>query len=1031
MNKHPLSLNPGRLLKFGALLVILVFSLAAQAFAAVTYYLDSVGGNDSNNGTSPQTAWKTIGHVNVSWSTFQPGDDLLLKRGCTFTDATLNIRQGGTPSDPTVIGAYGQGARPIIDCAPRSLRGGVLCITAGLGYIDIQDLDIRNVLYSNESGIAVGADRISNITISRMNVDNSGNNGIVLFKVNTYVIEDSTVSNCVNGGIGIIGTSTYPITNGIIRKNVVHDIALNDGITLHIGMTEADKVGPNHQVSDNVCYNCREQGLDITSGSHLSFLRNETYNNRDSGILVGNCSDVVIEGHNSHSDGVIGIIVGAVQNLRIQNSIIYNASSYQLTIGNCTNIQVYHNTIVHGPNSTGSLINIEGRASGISFKNNIVASIQFSQPNRYVRYLGGITYASTKSDFSNNIWWRPDGGMANDNRVFYDAAVGLCDFYAWAAATNESGSYFADPRFTQPASADFSIGPTSAAIDAAMDLAIQADFEGTPRPQGAYPDSGAYEYTVTDAVSASAQAYPSSGTGPLTVNFTGSAEGGESPYSYRWDFGDGQTSTLQSPAHTYAGAGSYRAALTVTDDGGAQDISSVPITVAAATLPLVASVAGSPTSGTAPMPVSFAGSAEGGELPYSYSWNFGDGQTSTLQSPVHTYADAGSYGATLTVTDSSGARSSSSVSVAVSAAILPLVASAMGSPVSGTAPLALSFAGSAQGGVSPYSYQWSFGDGQVSSLQSPAHSYANPGTYVAVLTVTDHSGARSSSSVSVAVSAAILPLVASAMGSPVSGTAPLAVSFAGSAQGGVSPYSYQWSFGDGQVSSLQSPAHSYANPGTYVAVLTVTDHSGARSSSSVSVAVSAAILPLVASAMGSPVSGTASLAVSFAGSAQGGVPPYSYQWNFGDGQVSSLQSPAHSYANPGTYVAVLTVTDHSGARSSSSVSVAVSAAILPLVASAVGSPISGPAPLPVRFVGSAQGGVPPYSYQWNFGDGQVSSLQSPAHSYANPGTYIAVLTVTDSLRNTASKSVGITAPAGQTDKGLTQRKRKGGKRLIR
>ena len=1031
MKKHPRSLNLGRQPKFRAVLIILALFLTTQAFAAVTYYVDSVGGNDSNSGTSPQTAWKTIGQVN-RWSTLQPGDDVLFKRGCTFTDATLNIRRGGTSSDPMVIGAYGQGAKPIIDCGPRSLRGGVLCITPGLGYINVQDLAIRNILYSNESGIAVGADGLTNITISRVDVDNSGNNGIVLIKVNTYIIENCTISNCVNGGIGIIGTTTYPITNGTIRGNVVHDIAQNDGITLHIGMTVADQVGPNHEVSDNVCYNCREQGLDITSGSHLTLLRNETYNNGDSGILVGGCSDVVIEGHNSHSDGVIGIIIGAVQNLRIQNSIIYNAASRQISIGNCSNVQIYHNTIVYGPNSSGTLIDVEGSASNIAFKNNIVASTQFSQPNRYVRYLGGITYASTKSDFSNNIWWRPDNGMANDDRLFYDSSAGLCDFYAWASANNaESGSYFADPRFNQPASADFSIGPTSAAIDAAVDLGTEADFEGNPRPQGAYPDSGAYEYTVTDAVSASAQADPSSGTAPLAVGFTGSAERGRSPYTYRWDFADGQTSTLQSPAHTYAAAGSYRATLTVTDGGGAQDVSSVSITVAAATLPLVASAAGSPTSGPAPLPVNFVGSAEGGELPYSYSWNFGDGQTSTLQSPAHTYADAGSYGATLTVTDNSGAHSSSSVSVAVSAAILPLVASAAGSPVSGPAPLPVNFAGSAQGGVSPYSYRWNFGDGQTSALQSPAHTYADAGSYGATLTVTDNSGAHSSSSVSVAVSAAILPLVASAAGSPASGTAPLAVSFAGSAQGGVSPYSYRWSFGDGQTSTLRSPAHNYANPGTYIAVLTVTDNSGAQCSSSVSVAVSAAILPLVASAVGSPVSGMAPLAVSFAGSAQGGVSPYSYQWSFGDGQISSLQSPAHSYANPGTYIAVLTVTDNSGAHGSSSVSVAVSAAILPLVASAVSSPISNTSPLAVSFAGSAQGGVSPYSYSWNFGDGQISSLQSPVHNYANPGTYIAVLTVTDSLGNTASKSVAISARSVQTDTGLSQKKPKRVRRPIR
>jgi PKD repeat protein len=189
----------------------------------------------------------------------------------------------------------------------------------------------------------------------------------------------------------------------------------------------------------------------------------------------------------------------------------------------------------------------------------------------------------------------------------------------------------------------------------------------------------------------------------------------------------------------------------------------------------------------------------------------------------------------LTITDNSGAQNSSSVSITVSAATLPLVASALGSPTSGAAPLAVSFTGSASGGVSPYSFSWSFGDGQTSTLQSPAHNYANTGSYTATLTVTDNSGAQNSSSVSITVSAAALPLLASASGAPISGTAPLAVSFTGSASGGVSPYSFSWSFGDGQSSALQSPPHSYANPGTYIAILTITDGAGNAASKSLKI----------------------------------------------------------------------------------------------------------------------------------------------------------------------------------------------------
>lgn len=728
--------------KFVVCLMILGFFFTAQGFAAVTYYVDSVNGNDSNSGTSPQTAWRTIGHVNSNWRLFAKGDDLLFKRGTTLTDATLSIQQGGTDSDPTVIGAYGDGNKPVIDCGPRSLSGGIRCITAGLGYIHIQDLAIRNAVLGNESGVSIAADTLTNITISRVDVSNVGNNGIALVKVNTYVVEDCVISSCGNSGIAIIGNASSPITNGMIRNNHIHDIAQNDGITIHIGNSSADRVGPNHQLIDNVVYRCREQAFDITSGSHITLLRNESHNNGDSGILVGGCTDVLIDKHNSHDEGTIGIIVGAVQNIRIQNSIIYNASNHQLQIGNCSNIIIVHNTIVHGPRSTDSIIDIEGTASTIIFKNNIVASTQFSLPNRYVRYLGGITHASTRSDFSNNIWWRPDGGTANDNRIFYDAAKGACSLDAWSSIYNtEAGSHFTNPQFSLANPADFSIKASSPAIDLATGFMTNSDFRGTPRPQGVSADIGAYEFNTGSTFTAAAEASPMSGVVPFTVNFSGHASGGTSPYTYRWAFGDGGSSTAQNPSHTYTSAGSFTAILTVTDGGAAMASSTLNISVMASGL-LSAGIVASPTSGRAPLSVAFSGSASGGAPPYSYRWNFGDGGSSTSQNPSHTYSSVANFVATLTISDSSSASASATVNISASG-ISVLSAGIVVYPTSGQAPLTVAFAGSASGGTPPYSYRWNFGDGGTSTLQNPTHLYSSVGSYVVILTVSGGSSAKS------------------------------------------------------------------------------------------------------------------------------------------------------------------------------------------------------------------------------------------------------------------------------------------------
>jgi len=180
--------------------------------------------------------------------------------------------------------------------------------------------------------------------------------------------------------------------------------------------------------------------------------------------------------------------------------------------------------------------------------------------------------------------------------------------------------------------------------------------------------------------------------------------------------------------------------------------------------PLSASASGAPTTGNAPLNVSFTGSATGGTAPYSYSWNFGDGATSTAQNPSHTYTAAGTYTATLTVTDSSSPamKATASVTTNVSAVGNPLQATASAVPTSGQIPLNVAFTGTATGGTPPYSYSWDFGDGSAkSTAQNPSHAYTVAGTYTAKLTVTDSASPANTASSSVTITA-----------SPVQGTPP-------------------------------------------------------------------------------------------------------------------------------------------------------------------------------------------------------------------------------------------------------------------
>jgi PKD repeat protein len=347
----------------------------------------------------------------------------------------------------------------------------------------------------------------------------------------------------------------------------------------------------------------------------------------------------------------------------------------------------------------------------------------------------------------------------------------------------------------------------------------------------------------------------------------------------------------------------------------------------------------------------------------------------------------------------------------------PPTATATATPMTGSAPLTVTFAGSgndADGAVAGYA--WVFGDGGTSNQQNPTHVYAAQGTYKATLTVTDTDLATGTADLTImAGTTANKPPVVTVSATPTSGLAPLTVAFSGSAtdpDGTIA--SYTWAFGDGGTATQATTTHQYMAAGTYTATLTATDNGGATGSASVSITVSSpGNQPPTATASASPLSGPAPLSVVFTGS--GSDPDgtiASYTWSFGDGGTSAQQNPSHGYAASGNYTATLTVTDNNGATGAATVSITVGTN-QPPSASASRSPSSGPAPLAVAFTGSGSdpdGTIA--SYAWTFGDGGTSTLQNPSHTYNTAGTYTATLTVTDNGGAKGSASVTITVLVG-------------------
>lgn len=146
-------------------------------------------------------------------------------------------------------------------------------------------------------------------------------------------------------------------------------------------------------------------------------------------------------------------------------------------------------------------------------------------------------------------------------------------------------------------------------------------------------------------------ASPTSGSAPLTVNFTDTSSG--NPTIWHWDFGDETNSTEENPSHTYYTPGTYNVTLNASNSYGyswANKTNFITVNFN----PLIANFTASPMSGNAPLVVQFTDTST--DFPTSWLWDFGDGSNSTEQNPVHMYSQSGNFTISLTVSNAAGSN---------------------------------------------------------------------------------------------------------------------------------------------------------------------------------------------------------------------------------------------------------------------------------------------------------------------------------------------------------------------------------------
>ena len=471
---------------------------------------------------------------------------------------------------------------------------------------------------------------------------------------------------------------------------------------------------------------------------------------------------------------------------------------------------------------------------------------------------------------------------------------------------------------------------------------------------------------------------------PLTVQFNDDSRFG--PHTWFWDFGDGATSTLANPIHTYAAFGSYDVTLVVNDTVSQCGDT---VTTTLVLMPVTAGFTASPRQGCRPLVVDFFNASSGA---VQYLWEFGDGFFSNDESPQHVYDDNGIFTVTLISINEHGCADTfvQTDYIVIDGPIVGFT----GAPQSGCAPLFVQFTDtSSSPGSTIASWLWLFGDGTNSNLQHPAHLYSNASNYTVVLQVTDADGCSG-----IVVRA---PYVIATL--PIAGFDVLPFACPGDMVDfidtsiGVGLLRY-WDFGDGNTSTNTSPWHIYTDTGNYTVTLIVTDINGCSDTATSQIDIRF----IAANFLAAPTDAACPpLTVYFTDSSEGNI--ISWLWDFGDGATSTLQHPTHTYARAGTFNVTLVVTTNPICHDTLTLFGLVT--ILGPSGSFTFAPASGCVPHEVNFVASATNTV---DYTWDFGDGTVINIPDSftSHTYTNASTYNPILLLDDGV----GCVVGVPAP---------------------
>jgi PKD repeat protein len=454
------------------------------------------------------------------------------------------------------------------------------------------------------------------------------------------------------------------------------------------------------------------------------------------------------------------------------------------------------------------------------------------------------------------------------------------------------------------------------------------------------------------------------GCGETTIQFQNQSEGA---VEWFWDFGNGKTSTEENPKISFL-PGSYTVSLSSSNGECSDNINQIDFIQID---DLTSNFSFEYDQSCLPVTVSFQDESLNAT---AWQWDFGDGNTSTLQNPTHTFYEFPEKEVKLIVENENGCKVSSKqvMSFIFSASFEADKNEICQDDI-------VQFSAISDDAVS---WLWDFGDGKSSTERNPLHQYENSGIFNVQLIAENNSGCADTVMMQQYIEVTPYKADFKLAESITSNCVPVQVSFQDLSEGAES---YFWDFGDGHTSRVANPVHLYNTVGNFDVSLVITNKLGCQdtlrkeqfvnvSGPQTAFEIEEKIVCLPNTANFTDVSNSA----------------VKWQWIFGDGNTSNEQNPQHFYEQAGVYDVTLIAENEEGCEQTFKMK---GIKVLPTPNVDFDMEISGECyPVEVQLTNKSSN-LLNESYLWEFGDGQSSTEESPTVLIEKTGAFNVTLTV--------------------------------------